>query len=155
MQKIFSELNRVLKNQSSISLVFHSAKAEIWQALISSYQRSNFCVVMSSILDKIQGSFKQVTSSVKVQGDPILLLSKSMVVSKKTALIKPVKDSILIKNLMSTAFALPNNSDEQKPERLFSRYINACLELGKPITFDASEFYNIIKHELPQYQYAI
>jgi DNA modification methylase len=155
MQSVFSEVNRVLKNNGTVSLVFHSAKAEIWQALIDSYQRSNFTVVTSSILDKIQSSFKQVISNVKVQGDPLLLLSKSETVSQKKSSIKKDYDSTLIKKIISNAFSISNNHDEQTPERLFSRYINACLELGKPVLFDADEFYIIIKHELPKTQYSI
>lgn len=155
MQSVFSEVNRVLKDNGSLSLVFHSAKAEIWQALIDSYQRSNFTVVTSSILDKIQSSFKQVISNVKVQGDPLLLLSKSETVSQRKSVIKKDYDSALIKTIISNAFIVSNNPDEQKPERLFSRYINACLELGKPVLFDAVEFYSIIKHELPEPQYSL
>ena len=129
MQSVFSEVNRVLKKRI-ISLVFHSAKAEIWQALIDSYQRSNFTVVTSSILDKLQGSFKQVISNVKVQGDPLLLLYKSETVSQKKSAIKKDYDTALIKKIISNAFLI-SKSDEQTPERLFSRYINACLELGE------------------------
>lgn len=155
MQSVFSEVNRVLKNNGSLSIVFHSAKAEIWQALIDSYQRSNFTVVTSSILDKIQSSFKQVNSNVKVQGDPLFLLSKSETLSQKKVVIKKDYDSALIKKIISNAFLTSNNLDEQTPERLFSRYVNACLELGKPILFDAGEFYRIIKDELPKPQYSI
>ncbi|MBS1748630.1 MAG: DNA methylase [Bacteroidetes bacterium] len=155
MQSVFSEVNRVLKKNGSLSLVFHSAKAEIWQALIDSYQRSNFTVVTSSILDKLQGSFKQVISNVKVQGDPLLLLYKSETVSQKKSAIKKDYDTALIKKIISNAFLISNNLDEQTPERLFSRYINACLELGKPVLFDAGEFYSIIKHELPNPQYSM
>jgi hypothetical protein len=92
---------------------------------------------------------------VKVQGDPLLLLSKSETVSQKKSAIKKDYDSALIKKIISNAFLISNNYDEQTPERLFSRYINACLELGKPVLFDADEFYIIIKHELPKTQYSI
>jgi len=152
MYSVFSEVNRVLKNDGSFSLVFHSAKAEIWQALIDSYQRSNFTVVTSSILDKIQSSFKQVVSVVKVQGDPLLLLVKSDSLIQKSSVKNHDRDTALIKEIISTASVHANNLDELKPERLFSRYINACLELDKSILFDASEFYNIIKSELSKTQ---
>lgn len=145
MFTVFSEINRVLKDDGVMSLVFHSAKAEIWKALIESYQDANLKVHTSSILNKVQGSFKQVTSSVKVQGDPLLLLTKTET-HKNTNKKKDV--SSLIKNIIAKAYDEHTDIEERKPERLFSRYINACLELGYSVEYGANEFYGIVKSEL-------
>lgn len=145
MFTVFSEINRVLKDNGSMSLVFHSAKAEIWKALIESYQNANLKVHTSSILNKVQGSFKQVTSSVKVQGDPLLLLTKTGTHKKNN---KKKDTSSLIKIIIAKAFDEQEDSEERKPERLFSRYINACLEYGYSVEYDADEFYDIVKSEL-------
>lgn len=145
MFTVFSEINRVLKNDGAMSLVFHSAKAEIWKALIESYQDANLKVHTSSILNKVQGSFKQVTSSVKVQGDPLLLLTKTGA-HKKTNKKKDV--SSLIKIIIAKAYDEHTDIEERKPERLFSRYINACIELGYSVEYGANEFYGIVKSEL-------
>lgn len=147
MKKVFSELNRVLKKQNRISLVFHSAKAEVWRTLINSYSSNGFKVDYSSILDKVQGSFKQVTSAIKVQGDPILLLSKKEITEKGVNNSKYNNESEIIEGLIKQAFSNNSNLEEQKPERLFSRYINACLESGISIQKDAKEFYSIINQE--------
>jgi DNA modification methylase len=154
MHAVFAELSRVLKDNGLMSLVFHSAQSEIWQALVESYQRADLRVIISSILDKIQSSFKQTNSVVKVQGDPLLLLAKSSVLT--SAQVAPEKnlDAALIEKLITYAFTTSDSPDEQKLERLFSRYINACLEAGRPISYNASEFYELIKQELPKNQYS-
>jgi len=154
MQAVFSEMQRVLKPKGSLSLVFHSAQAEIWRALIGAYQRAGFQVLTSSILDKIQNSFKQTNSTVKVQGDPLLLLTKSTASGKVLSKDDP-SEKALIRELIDSAFMNSENLEEQKPERLYSRYINACLTRGNPVWLDAVEFYKLIKDELLRLQFTL
>lgn len=153
MKQVFSETHGVLKNDGKMSLVFHSAKAEIWQALVSAFKESGFEVSLSSILDKVQGSFKQVTSTVSVQGDPLMLLSKS----KKKVNGAPAggysDEEAIIKVILSNVYHGVNNIDERKPERLFSRYITACLESGIPVSKNAKQFYAIVQKEISKFQH--
>src|SRR5208283_5194863 len=75
MTKSFMELSRIIKKGGQLTVVFHSAEASVWNALRKSYEAAGLSVEMSSILDKKQGSFKQVTAGT-VRGDPLLLLTK-------------------------------------------------------------------------------
>ena len=148
MTQVFSEVNRVLMNDGKMSLVFHSAKVEIWQALLRSYQDAGFIVSLSNILDKVQGSFKQVTSTIKVQGDPLLLLTKSNSVNIGNSIKTHDDENRIIKKIFQNAYDHSNNMDERRPERLFSRYINACLESGAPISKNAKQFYKLVDEEI-------
>lgn len=56
------EARRALKDEGQATLVFHSATAQVWNALQSAYSEAGFNVKYAGILDKTQGSFKQVTS---------------------------------------------------------------------------------------------
>jgi len=152
MKQVFSETHGVLKNDGKMSLVFHSAKAEIWQALVSAFKESGFEVSLSSILDKVQGSFKQVTSTVRVQGDPLMLLYKSKKKVNGAPVNRYTDEKAIIKGILSNAFHGVNNIDERTPERLFSRYITACLESGIPVSKNAKQFYKIIQKEVSQFQ---
>jgi DNA modification methylase/transposase-like protein len=155
MVGVFSELNRTLKNDGAMSLVFHTAKAEIWQALMEAYRKSNFQVVSSSILDKIQSSFKQVTSEVKVQGDPLMLLFKIHGNPKATTRDNEKGDhNYLVKKVVATAYSLSSDADEQKPERLFSRYVNLCFATGNPVLLDAGEFYQLAEKQINEFEFA-
>jgi 16S rRNA G966 N2-methylase RsmD len=153
MFRVLSEVSRTLKDTSFLSLVFHSAQSEIWKALIAAYQKAGLNVITSSILDKIQSSFKQTNSTVMVKGDPILMLSKSWQLMMSVA-NDDLKDLGLINKLLHYALVETNDPDEQKPERLFARYINACLEAGKPVYYDARAFYQLIDNEMSKYQFS-
>ena len=76
MESVFTEIGRVLKAEGLATVVFHSAHSEVWRALAQAYTNAGFTVEATSVLDKIQASFKQVVSTVAVKGDPLLLLSK-------------------------------------------------------------------------------
>lgn len=138
MSKVFVEMQRVLKDGGKSTVVFHSAKASIWKTLMNAYENAGFSVTTSSILDKVQGSFKQVTSNVKVQGDPLLLLEKK---NKKVKVVNGHSSKEIIDDLLKSASLTGQDSDERKPERLYSRFVARCLELQMPVSMNAEDFY--------------
>jgi len=81
MVAVFAELNRVLRRNGKATVAFHSAKASIWHALTKAYSNAGFSVKASSILDKLQTSFKQTVSEVSVKGDPLFLLDREGILS--------------------------------------------------------------------------
>ena len=76
MQQVFSGMSRVLSDDGKCTLVFHSAKAEIWRAIVDSYKQVGFESENVSMLDKKQFTFKQTNSKVTVKGDPLILLTQ-------------------------------------------------------------------------------
>ena len=134
------EINRVLKDMGCFSLVFHSSKAEIWQAITQAFQDSNFELVTSGILDKTQSSFKQVISPNATEGDPLMLLRKSQ--NNGYEKKRPAKSGVkkLIRSMIATAFTNISNPEERNPDRLFSRSINACSASGsQSVIMDAKD----------------
>ncbi|MEM6813342.1 MAG: DNA methyltransferase [Bacteroidota bacterium] len=152
MEQVFQQLNKSLKEDGKISLVFHSAKSEVWRSLVNSFSNAGFSVLLSNILDKVQGSFKQVTSNIKVQGDPLLLLAKSKSINDRTDEFNKKEEVQIINELLHEAFTLNNDIDEQKPERLYSRYISACIESGVPVSQNAKDFYLFVRKEIQNTQ---
>lgn len=131
MTRVFTEVERVLKPSGLATVVFHSAHSKIWQALISSYANSGLKVVKTSVLDKIQSSFKQVVSKVSVKGDPLILLQKGSSESSHS------EEGSLILSKLRKEYE-KNPSQDIRP--YFSRYIAECIAAGQPIFLDASEF---------------
>ena len=130
-----SEVQRILKRDGNVTLVFHSASATVWNALRSAYTDAGLNVVNTGILDKKQGSFKQVTTNGAVRGDPILLLRK-----------QETEPRIITTGVWEVAAEL--NSDaryldpsERTPERLYSRLVSHFLANGHVVPIDASDFY--------------
>ncbi|ABE53605.1 DNA methylase N-4/N-6 [Shewanella denitrificans OS217] len=134
MASVFSEIERVLKPEGLVTVVFHSAKSNIWQALTNAYQKAGLSVRATSVLDKLQASFKQVVSTVSVKGDPLLLLTKGEVEHATKFNASDIMDEIL--NKASIAVGV-----EQTSERLYSRFVSRCLELGIKVDIDAKLFY--------------
>lgn len=136
MASVFSEAARVLKPQGVATVVFHAAKANVWLTLQKAYSAAGFKVAATSVLDKLQASFKQVVSTVSVKGDPLLLLTKSEQLLPKDI----ATDEELIEELIFQAKSSLNPT-EREPSRLYSRYINYCLERGTLVHLDAEQFY--------------
>ncbi len=132
MKGVFSELSRLTKAQSWCTVVFHSAKAEIWQSLSRVFSMNRFRPYKAAILDKLQTTFKQTNSYVSVKGDPLILLSK-------TAEQLEFKFSSSDEVLESVVEAIPFNDDEKSiVTKRYSEYIRICIENGIPIELNAN-----------------
>lgn len=136
ISEVFAEAARVLKPQGVATVVFHAAKANVWSTLQKAYSAAGFNVAATSVLDKLQASFKQVVSTVSVKGDPLLLLTKS----EKPFVGAAISGNDLIEVLLSQA---RNSMDpaEGEPTRLYSRYVNHCLQRGENVILNADQFY--------------
>ena len=132
----FSEARRVLKPSGLATVVFHSASADLWSALQSAYTEAGWGVQCASVLDKKQGSFKQVTTNGAVRGDPVLLLGKQG--------NGPARQSdcpwTLAEHLWREA-ALAPDPTELTAQRLYSRLVAHYLAHHQAVPLDAESFY--------------
>lgn len=137
MRAVFKEAARVLEPDGLATVVFHSAKASVWRALIDAYADAGLGVRTTSILEKTQPSFKQVVSSTIVKGDPLILLRKSpsRQPAQRPTSVDDVVEAVIADSKMS---AQPT---ERTRERLFSRFVTRCLAEGIPVSLGAAEFY--------------
>lgn len=140
MGAVFGEIGRVLKDEGAATVVFHAAKANVWATLQSAYRGAGLNVAATSVLDKPQASFKQVVSTVSVKGDPLLLLTKQGARTPEPRHTGEAMLHELIEQAKRTG-----DSAEYKPERLYSRYVNQCLEDGALVELDAGAFYAMVQ----------
>lgn len=138
MGSVFKEMARVLKPNALATVVFHSAHSEIWRALTQAYSEAGFAVEATSVLDKLQASFKQIVSTVSVKGDPLLLLSK-----RPAERAKSKSSSKIAAEIIRTA----RNGLKLDPQRLYSQFVGRCLELGRDVDMDAKTFYALARAE--------
>ncbi len=136
MMDVFSEMSRVLKANKYATVVFHSAKSSVWDSLSKAYSDSGFTLSTSSILDKVQGSYKQVNSSNSVSGDPLLLLEKGVKSIGEAKVFEPreVVKEIVIKR------------GKIKKEHLYSYFVNFYLENNSSVPLDAKDFYKLLEN---------
>lgn len=132
-----TEARRILKPSGKASLIFHSATAQVWNALQSAYSSAGFSVERASVLHKTQQSFKQVKSEGAVRGDPVLMLGKKEVARKGRA---PSSVWDVAKRIREEA-ASADDPIEQTAQRLYSRFISHFLTNDQQVPLDADAFY--------------
>lgn len=135
LTKALSELHRTLKPEGRMTLVFHSASAGVWNALQDAFTKAGFNVECAGVLDKQQGSFKQVTTTGSVRGDPVLLLNRTP--SSQNSESRSVWT--VAEELRKAAFEL--DLSEQTPQRLYSRLVSHFLTNHQKVPLDADDFY--------------
>lgn len=72
MSECFAEYYRVLKPGRWMTVVFSNTQAAVWNSLQTALQEAGFVVANVSALDKMQGSFKSVTTKVAVKQDLVI-----------------------------------------------------------------------------------
>jgi DNA modification methylase len=72
MQRCFAEYYRVLKPGRWMTVVFSNSKAAVWNAIQVALQQAGFVVAEVTALDKVQGSYRQVTSATAVKQDLVI-----------------------------------------------------------------------------------
>ena len=72
MSACFTEYYRVLKPGHWMTVVFSNTQAAVWNSLQTALQEAGFVVANVSALDKMQGSFKSVTTTVAVKQDLVI-----------------------------------------------------------------------------------
>lgn len=135
LSQVLREVYRVLKPSAKATLVFHSATASVWNALHSAYSDAGFFVEQASVLDKKQGSFKQVTTKGAVKGDPVLLLGREYFQKEDTETDAWIVANQLFENSLTLC------GEEQTPQRLYSRLVNYYLGQNLEVPIDADELY--------------
>ena len=133
LTRAFAEMNRILRPGGKATLVFHSASAKVWNALQAAYTDAGFGVEHTGVLDKKQGSFKQVTTNGAVRGDPVLLLQK-----------RSRRANCSVDTAWEVAETLQReaiDATEQTPERLYSRLVNHYLANNQNVPINAEDYY--------------
>lgn len=136
LTKAFQEMRRILKPDGKATVVFHSTQADVWQALTNAYSTAGFSVELSNILDKKQGSFKQVTTVNSAKGDPMLLLTPQ---GSEESTNRNTAEQV-INRLVSKADAL-DDPEERLPQRIYSRFVAHYLRRHSSPPMNADEFY--------------
>jgi len=136
LSRAFAEAHRVLRPRGSMTVVFHSSSAAVWNALREACESSGFAVARTSVLDKTQASFKQVTTNGSVKGDPLILLSK-LAVQQKSYLATLAS---VVARLIEQAQAA-EDPEELTPQRVYSRLVSYYLERRQAVPMGARAFY--------------
>jgi hypothetical protein len=145
MTACFKEMYRILKPNRWMTVVFHNSKASVWNAIQEAMTKAGFVVAQVTVLDRKQGSFKQVTSAGAVKNDLIINAYKPK---------KQLEDNFLKKAgvglerdfVADVLEHLPVEPNIGRTEQmLYSKVLAHYVQRGYEIRLDARQFYTLLK----------
>lgn len=150
MEKCFEQYYKVLKPGRWMTVEFHNSQNSVWNAIQNAILRAGFVVGNVSVLDKGQGSFKQVTSATAVKQDLVISAYKPKESFKKRFIqeagtVEGVWD--FIEEHLRKLPIVVNTKDgigivaERQKYLLFDAMLAYHIQQGIYIPLDAGEFY--------------
>lgn len=145
MSRSFDEYYRVLKPNRWITVVFHNSKSSVWNAIQESMMKSGFIVAQVAILDKKQGSFKQVTSAGSVKNDLVISAykPKKSFDRKFLELAGEGLEEEFINMHLKHLQAEP--AVERTEQMLYSKLLAYYVQRGYTVKYDSSTFYKMLR----------
>lgn len=152
MKRCFVEYYRVLKPGRWMTVVFSNSKAAVWNAIQVALQQAGFVVAEVTALDKMQGSYRQVTSATAVKQDLVISAYKPNGgledrLSQNGATVESAWDFVQthLKQLpvVKVTSAYPKellNIVERDPRRVYDRMASWFIRHGAMVPISTPEF---------------
>lgn len=150
MQRCFAEYNRVLKPGRWMTVVFSNSKAAVWNAIQVALQQAGFVVAEVTALDKVQGSYRQVTSTTAVKQDLVISAYKPNGgledrFKKSGATVESAWDFVQthLRNLPVIKYKKDGELDsiaERNPRRIYDRMVAWFVRHDVPVPLSSPEF---------------
>ncbi|HUW12523.1 MAG TPA: DNA methyltransferase, partial [Anaerolineae bacterium] len=140
----FAEMYRVLKPGRWITVVFHNSRAAVWNAIQDSLARAGFLVAQVTVMDKEQGSFKQVTAAGAVKNDLIINAYKPRKSFEERFVAQGgygLEEQFVTQHLGMLPVE-PNL--ERTAQMLYSKMLAYYVQHGYEITLNADQFYRLL-----------
>jgi predicted RNA methylase len=133
----FAALRTRMSAGGRMTVMFHSAASEPWNALTGALSDAGFQTDGVLLLDKRQASFKQVRSRDSVQGD-ILIETRPRACAKPRVVTAVGDLDVWLRDVL-TAATKPLDAPTERA--LFSRYVAEQVGRGRSLETSARQFY--------------
>ena len=150
MERCLREMYRILKPGRWMTMVFHNSRNSVWNAIMEAIASAGFVIADIRLLDKKQGSFKQVTSTQAVKSDLVISAYKPRQDFLAGFEEKSAKETGVweftrhhLKNLPVTAEKdgqLELVMERQKTT-LYDRMVAFYVQKGIPVPISAPDYY--------------
>ncbi|MGR9398872.1 DNA methyltransferase [Rhizobium leguminosarum] len=158
MHHCFAEYFRVLKPGRWMTVVFSNSKASVWNAIQVSLQQAGFVVAEVTALDKILGSYRQVTSTTAVKQDLVISAYKpngglEQRLAEHGAAPDSAWDFVQI-HLRQLPISKSRNGllefvVERDPRRIFDRMVAWFVRHDVPVPLSTQEFLDGLRSRFP------
>jgi len=159
MKSCFQEYYRVLKPGRWMTVVFSNSRAAVWNAIQVALQEAGFVVAEVSALDKVQGSYRQVTSTTAVKQDLVISVYKpNGGLEQRLAERGATPDSawdFVQTHLKQLSVVKPKDGAlefivERDPRRIYDRLIAWFVRHDAPVPVSSAEFLEGLRQEFPE-----
>jgi len=145
MTSCFQEMYRILKPNRWMTVVFHNSKASIWNAIQDAITKSGFIIAQVTVLDKKQGTFKQINAAGAVKNDLVINAYKPKQ-DFSERFLKNAGDGMEIEFISEHLFNLPIEPNVERTEQmLYSKLLAHYVQRGFAVRFNARQFYKLLK----------
>lgn len=161
MERCFAQYYRILKPNHWITIEFHNSQNAVWNAITEALARAGFVVADVRVLDKKQGSFKQITASAAVKQDLVISAYKP-----HDSFIRAFGDhagepeivwEFVRQHLKNVPIVADSDRDgkleivsERQDFLLFDRMVAWHIMNGIPVPMDAHTFYTGLRQRFLQ-----
>lgn len=159
MQRCFAEYHRVLKPGRWMTVVFSNSKAAVWNAIQVALQQAGFVVAEVTALDKVQGSYRQVTSTTAVKQDLVISAYKPNGgledrFEKSGATVESAWDFVQT-HLRNLSVTKVKDSElefivERDPRRIYDRLVAWFVRHDAPVPLSSDEFLSGLRSRFPE-----
>jgi DNA modification methylase len=145
MTACFKEMYRILKPNRWMTVVFHNSRASVWNAIQDAITRAGFIIAQVTVLDKQQGSFKQVTSSGAVKNDLVINAYKPRQHLDEHFLKRAGEglEKDFVQDILEHLPVEPNIGRTE--QMLFSKLLAHYVQRGYEIRLNARQFYTLLR----------
>jgi DNA modification methylase len=157
MTQCFANYYRLLKPGRWMTVEFHNSANAVWNAIQEGLERVGFVIADVRTLDKLKGSFKQVTTSGATKVDLVISCYKPhhdfearfrQVQGKPEGVVEFLREHLA---MLPVAPVNKAGRLEAVAERtrflLFDRMVAYHLQRGARIPLSAAEFYNLLEEQ--------
>lgn len=157
MSSCFQNYFDALKPNRWITIEFHNSKNSVWSAIQESILRAGFIIADVRVLNKKQGSFKQVTTTSAVKQDLVISAYKPTDSFRKNFISEAGTEQTAWAFVQQHLEKIPvvvitNDKIELIAERqahlLFDRMVAYHIMQGIPVPLDATDFYRGLDEKL-------
>ncbi|WP_188478472.1 DNA methylase [Primorskyibacter flagellatus] len=159
MQGCFSEYFRALKPGRWMTVVFSNSKAAVWNAIQVALQQAGFVVAEVNALDKVLGSYRQVTSTTAVKQDLVISAYKpngglEKRLSERGAAPESAWDFVQthLRQLPVTKAksGVLEMVVERDPRRIYDRMVAWFVRHDFPVPLSTEEFLDGLRNRYPE-----
>jgi|SRR5271157_488869 len=159
MERCFKEFNRILKPNRWMTVEFHNSMNSIWNSIQQAIQKTGFIIADVRVLDKKQGTFKQLTTTTAVKSDLIISAYKPKSKFQKyfTQNVENEKSvwEFIREHLEHLPIYVEKNKEseiitERQKYLLFDRMVAFYIQNGFRVPISAGDFYSELHERFPE-----